>query len=257
MRLEVTGKVALITGSSRGIGLAIARAFCEAGGDVMLVSRSAENLAAAAASLEGLPGRVAWTAAHVGRPEEADATARATVEQLGAIDVLVNNAGTNPYFGPLVEIDDTRLQKTYEINQASVVWWTRAAWREWMGAHGGAVLNVASVGGLRPEPNLGWYAVTKAAVVHLTRQLALELAPGVRVNGLAPGLVRTELARGLWEDHEQRVAARIPLRRIGEVEDVAAIALVLVSDAGSWLTGETVVVDGGTMVTGSGGVVAV
>lgn len=255
MQLDVTGKVALVTGASRGIGLAIARAFCESGGDVMLVSRDAERLATAARTLAAGPGRAEYVVAHVGRPEQADAAVRETIERLGALDVLVNNAGTNPYFGPLVDIDDARLQKTFEINQASIVWWTRAAWRAWMADHGGAVLNVASVGGLRAEPNIGWYNVTKAAVVHLTRQLAAELAPGVRVNGLAPGLVRTALARGLWEDNEERVARRIPLRRIGEVDDLAALALVLVSDAGSWITGETVVVDGGTMVTASGGVV--
>lgn len=255
MQIDVTGKVALVTGASRGIGLAIARAFCESGGDVMLVSRDEENLAAAAATLEGLGGRVEFTAAHVGRPEQADATVRRTVERLGSLDVLVNNAGTNPYFGPLVDLDDVRLQKTFEINLASVVWWTRAAWREWMSEHGGAILNVSSVGGLRAEPNLGWYGVTKAAVVHLTRQFAAELAPTVRVNGIAPGLVRTELARGLWEDHESRVASNIPMRRIGEVEDLAPIAMVLISDAGGWVTGETVVVDGGTLVTASGAVV--
>jgi NAD(P)-dependent dehydrogenase (short-subunit alcohol dehydrogenase family) len=255
MKLDVTGKVALVTGGSRGIGLGIARAFCEAGGDVMLVSRSAENLTAAAATLEGLPGRVAWTAAHVGRPEQADLAVRATIDELGALDVLVNNAGTNPYMGPLVEIDDVRLQKTFEINQASVVTWSRAAWAQWMSSNGGAILNVASVGGLLSEPGIGWYNVTKAAVIHLTRQLAYELAPGVRVNGLAPGLVRTELARGLWEGNEERFGKTIPMGRIGEVEDLAPIALLLVSDAASWITGQTFVIDGGSMIRPSGAVV--
>jgi NAD(P)-dependent dehydrogenase (short-subunit alcohol dehydrogenase family) len=220
----------------------------------MLVSRSAENLVAAAASLEGLRGDVAWTVGHVGRSEQADAAVAATIERFGAVDVLVNNAGTNPYMGPLVGIDDARLQKTYEINQASVVTWSRAAWAQWMNAHGGNILNIASIGGLGPEPQIGWYNVTKAAVIHLTRQLAYELAPTVRVNGIAPGLVRTELARGLWEKHEELVAARIPLRRIGEVTDIAPMALLLVSDAGSWITGQVVVVDGGTTTQPSGGV---
>jgi NAD(P)-dependent dehydrogenase (short-subunit alcohol dehydrogenase family) len=257
MELDVTGKVALVTGASRGIGLGIARAFCDAGGDVMLVSRSDERLAAAAATLEGLRGRVAWTVAHVGRPEQAVDTVAATVDRLGAVDVLVNNAGTNPYFGPLVEIDDVRLQKTYEINQASIVTWSRAAWSGWMAAHGGAILNVASIGGMLSEPGIGWYNATKAAVIHLTRQLAFELAPSVRVNGLAPGLVRTELARGLWEGNEERLATSIPMRRIGEVEDLAPLALLLVSDAASWITGQTYVVDGGSMVRPSGAVVRV
>ncbi len=255
MQIDVTGKVALVTGGSRGIGLGIARQFCASGGNVMLVSRSEENLAAAAATCEGLAGDVAFTVAHVGRPAQADAAVEATLARFGAVDVLVNNAGTNPYMGPLLGIDDVRLQKTFEINQASVVTWSRAAWTQWMSAHGGAILNVASIGGLGAEPGIGWYNATKAAVIHLTRQLALELAPTVRVNGLAPGLVRTELARGLWEGNEERVGRHIPMGRIGEVDDVANIGFFLVSDAASWITGETVVVDGGTTTRSSGGVV--
>jgi NAD(P)-dependent dehydrogenase (short-subunit alcohol dehydrogenase family) len=254
VQIDVEGKVALVTGGSRGIGLGIARRFCEAGGDVMLVSRRAENLAEAAESLAGLRGSCDWTVAHVGRSEQADAAVAATVERFGAVDVLVNNAGTNPYMGPLLDIDDVRLQKTFEINQASIVTWSRAAWHQWMGEHGGAVLNVASIGGLGAEPGIGWYNATKAAVIHLTRQLAFELAPRVRVNGLAPGLVRTELARGLWEGNEARIAERLPLRRIGEVDDVAPIGLFLVSDAASWITGQTIVVDGGTTTRSSGGI---
>ena len=192
--------------------------------------------------------------AHVGRPAEAEAAVAATLERFGALDVLVNNAGTNPYFGPLLGIDDVRLQKTFEINQASIVTWSRAAWNQWMSTHGGAILNVASIGGLGAEPGIGWYNATKAAVIHLTRQLAFELAPTVRVNGIAPGLVRTELARGLWEGNEERIAKSLPLGRIGEVDDVAPIALLLVSDAASWITGQTIVVDGGTTTRSSGGV---
>jgi NAD(P)-dependent dehydrogenase (short-subunit alcohol dehydrogenase family) len=254
MHVDVSGRVALVTGGSRGIGLGIARAFCEAGGNVMLVSRSAENLTAAAATLAGLRGEADWTVAHVGRPAQADDAVRATIERFGSLDVLVNNAATNPYMGPLLEIDDARLQKTFEINQASVVTWSRAAWSQWLSSHGGAILNIASIGGLGPEPSIGWYNVTKAAVVHLTRQLAYELAPTVRVNGIAPGLVRTELARGLWEHNEERIARHVPLRRIGEVDDIAPLALLLVSDAGSWITGQTIVIDGGTTNQPSGGV---
>lgn len=254
MQLDVSGKVALVTGGSRGIGLGIARAFCEAGGNVMLVSRRAENLTEAAASLEGLAGDVAWTAAHVGRPEQADTTVHATLERFGALDVLVNNAGTSTHFGPMIEISDLQMQKAYEINQASIVTWSRAAWGAWMSEHGGAILNVASIGGLRAEAGLGWYNATKAAVIHLTAQLAVELAPKVRVNGLAPGVVRTELARALWEGNEAQLSRHIPLARIGEVTDIAPIALLLVSDSSSWITGQTVVVDGGTTL-GSGGVV--
>jgi NAD(P)-dependent dehydrogenase (short-subunit alcohol dehydrogenase family) len=124
-----------------------------------------------------------------------------------------------------------------------------------MSEHGGVVLNIASVGGLGPEPGIGWYNVTKAAVIHLTKQFAWELAPTVRVNAIAPGLVRTELARGLWEENESRVVHHIPLRRLGEVDDIAEMALVLISDASSWTTGQVIVIDGGSTNQPSGGVV--
>lgn len=221
----------------------------------MLVSRSAENLETAAAALEGLPGDVAWTVAHVARGDQVDAAVSATLERFGSLDALVNNAGTNPYFGPMVEIDDARILKTVEINQSSVVVWTRAAWRAWMQEHGGVILNIASIGGLGVEPGIGWYNVTKAAVLHITRQLSYELAPDVRVNALAPGLVKTKLAAALWEGPgEDRIAAHIPLRRLGLPDDIATAALFLASDAASWVTGQTFVVDGGTTAQPSGGV---
>lgn len=254
MMRSVAGQTALVTGGSRGIGLAIAKQFQEAGGNVMLVSRSAENLRDAAATFGGAGGEVAWTVAHVGRPDDASAAVEATIKRFGSVDALVNNAGTNPYMGPLIEIDDRRMAKTVEVNQSSVLVWSRAVWSRWMRDHGGAILNVASIGGLSVEPGIGWYNVTKAAVIHLTRQLSWELAPTVRVNGIAPGIIRTELARAIWEDNEDQVASHIPLGRIGEVEDIAPIALLLLSNAGSWITGQTVVVDGGTSNQPSGGV---
>ena len=166
----------------------------------------------------------------------------------------MNNAGTNPHFGPLVDISDSQMQKTYEVNQAAILTHSAAAWHQWMREHGGVILNIASIGGLGPESGLGWYSVTKAAVIHLTKQLAWELAPSVRVNAIAPGLVRTELARGLWENNETEITSRIPLRRLGEPEDIAQMALVLVSDASSWVTGQTIVIDGGTTNQPTGGV---
>jgi NAD(P)-dependent dehydrogenase (short-subunit alcohol dehydrogenase family) len=190
----------------------------------------------------------------VGSRSEADRLVAATVEHYGTLDVLVNNAATNPYFGPLVDISDSQMQKTYEVNQASILTHSAAAWHQWMRDHGGVIINIASIGGLGPEPGVGWYSVTKAAVIHLTKQLAWELAPSVRVNAIAPGLVRTELARGLWQEHEAAIAARIPLQRLGEPDDVAAMALVLASDASSWITGQVLVIDGGTTNQPTGGV---
>jgi len=252
--LELNDKTALITGASRGIGLAVASRFLEAGANVMLSSRTAEDLAEAATSLEaqGAAGRVAWKAAHVGDGDQAQACVAETVERFGALDILINNAGTNPYFGPMVDIDIPRAQKTFEVNQLAVLMWSSYAVKAGLR---GSIINVASIGGLGVEPGIGWYNVTKAAVLHITRQLAFELAPDIRVNALAPGLIKTKLARALWEGPgEERIAAHIPLRRLGLPDDVATAALFLASDAASWITGQTLVVDGGTTRQPSGGV---
>jgi NAD(P)-dependent dehydrogenase (short-subunit alcohol dehydrogenase family) len=255
MELELRGKTALVIGASRGIGLAIAARFAEAGANVMLVSRKPDDLAEAAAGLvtSGAPEvQVAWRAGHVGRPDDAVGCVADTVSRFGGLDILVNNAGTNPYFGPMIDIDVARAQKTFEVNQLSVLTWTAAAVKAGLR---GSVINMASVGGLGVEPNIGWYNVTKAAVLHITRQLSFELAPDVRVNALAPGLVKTKLAAALWEGPgEDRIADHIPLRRLGVPDDIATAALFLASEASSWVTGQTFVVDGGTTVQPSGGV---
>jgi NAD(P)-dependent dehydrogenase (short-subunit alcohol dehydrogenase family) len=255
VELELNGRTALITGASRGIGLAIAGRFLEAGANVMLSSRTADDLAEAVAGLEAAGAasdKVAWKSAHVGDADQAQSCVAETVEHFGALDILVNNAGTNPYFGPLIDIDVARAQKTFEVNQLAVLMWTSYAVKAGLG---GSVINVASIGGLGVEPGIGWYNVTKAAVLHITRQLAYELAPEIRVNALAPGLVKTKLARALWEGPgEERIAAHIPLRRLGLPDDIATAALFLASDAASWITGQTLVVDGGTTKQPTGGV---
>jgi NAD(P)-dependent dehydrogenase (short-subunit alcohol dehydrogenase family) len=255
MELELKGKTALITGGSRGIGLGMAARFAEAGANVMITSRKAEDLEEAAAGLVAggaAEDQVAWTAAHVGKPEDAHTCVAGTLARFGHLDILVNNAGTNPYFGPMIDIDVARAQKTFEVNQLSVLTWTSAAVKAGLR---GSVINVASIGGLGVEPGIGWYNVTKAAVLHITRQLSYELAPDVRVNALAPGLVKTRLAAALWEGPgEDRIAAHVPLRRLGLPDDIATAALFLASDAASWITGQTFVVDGGTTAQPSGGV---
>ncbi len=248
------GRVALVTGASRGIGLAIARRFVEEGASVAITSRDPERVARAADSL-GRPEGVLGLAAHAGSPEDAGRVVEETLARFGGLDILVNNAATNPYFGPLVDIDEGRLRKTFEVNVQGALHHVAAAWRHAMREGGGVVINVASIGGIQPEPGIGWYNVSKAALIALTRQLAIELAPGVRVNAVAPGLVRTEFARTLWEDKEELLNATIPLGRIGEPDDVAGAVLALASDLSGWVTGQTLVVDGGTTSRPTGGVV--
>ncbi len=256
MELRLDGRTALVTGGSRGIGQAIAHAFVDAGASVMLSSRKADGLIESAAAIGATRGSgsgdVAWTVANAGDPDQAAAAVGATVERFGRVDILVNNAATNPYYGPIIDIDQVRADKTVRVNQSGYLEWTQAAWRASMSEHGGTVLNLASIGGLAVEGGIGWYNVTKAAVIHLTRQLAGELGPLVRVNAIAPGLVKTQLAQALWESGEEKISRRLPARRLGVPEDIANAALFLCSDASSWITGETLVVDGGSLCMASG-----
>jgi NAD(P)-dependent dehydrogenase (short-subunit alcohol dehydrogenase family) len=243
-------RTALITGASRGIGLATAAALAAQGCNVVLASRKQDALDAVAADLSSRFPDVGFLpiAAHVGERDQASACVDAAVARFGRIDILVNNAGTNPYFGPLIDIDQPRAEKTVQVNQFSIVLWSQLVWKASMAEHGGAIVNVASVGGLLTEPGIGYYNSTKAALIHLTRQLAAELAPGVRVNAVAPGVVRTHLAKTLWEPFEAQLSEALPLKRIGEPDDIADVITFLASDASRWLTGQTLVVDGGAQI---------
>jgi NAD(P)-dependent dehydrogenase (short-subunit alcohol dehydrogenase family) len=254
MQTGLAGKTTVITGASRGIGRAIATAFAGQGANVVLTSRRQEALDAVAAELGAKYPDVGVLAkaAHAGEPEQAAACIDAAVQRFGGIDVLVNNAGTNPHFGPLVDIEPAAAAKTVQVNQFAVVLWTQLAWKAGMDRRGGTVINMASIGGLLTEPGLGYYNATKAAVIHLTRQFAAELAPTVRVNAIAPGVVRTQLARALWENYEQQLSERLPLGRIGEPDDIADVAVFLAGDASRWMTGQTLVVDGGATVRSFG-----
>jgi NAD(P)-dependent dehydrogenase (short-subunit alcohol dehydrogenase family) len=246
MQLRLDGKAALITGGSRGIGKGIAKAFAEAGANVMITSRKADACEAAA---EEIGHGCVWEAGHVGKPEDAERIIDACIERLGGVDILVNNAGTNPYAGPTIDVDMGRWEKTIEVNLTAPLVWTQLAWQKHMKEHGSVVINISSVGGLSTNPVLGVYDITKAALIHLTKQLAPELGPKVRVNAICPGLIKTDFARMLWEgDRGDEVAKAYPLGRLGETEDIAAAALWLAADSGSWVTGQAIVLDGGGLV---------
>ena len=225
MDLDLSGKVALVTGGSRGIGKGIAAAFVASGAKVMISSRNVESCEAACKEIgEGAD----FEAGHIGRDEDRDRVIDATISRLGGLDILVNNAATNPYAGPTIDVDRPRWDKTLEINLTAPLMWTQAAWQKIMQDKGGVVLNISSVGGLSTSPILGTYDVTKAALIHLTQQLAAELGPKVRVNAIAPGLVKTDFARTLWEGPgEERAVKRYPLARLGTPEDIAAAATFL------------------------------
>ncbi len=244
MQISLDGKVALVTGASKGIGRAIAASFAAAGAKVMLSSRKQDQLEAAAAEMSG---ETAVYAANAGNLEAAAACVDATIERFGGLDILVNNAATNPYYGAVLDVDPARYDKTFEVNLRGPVFWCQAAQHRAFAEKPGVIINIASVGGLRAEFGLGVYNVTKAALIHLTRQLAGEIGP-TRVVGIAPGLVVTDFAAYLVENFGDDLAKALPLKRLGEPQDIANLALFLASDLASWITGETYVIDGGAGV---------
>jgi NAD(P)-dependent dehydrogenase (short-subunit alcohol dehydrogenase family) len=244
MEISLDGKVALITGASKGIGKAMAARFASSGAKVMLSSRKLDQLEAAAAEIDG---ETAVFAANASDLEAATACVDATLERFGRIDILVNNAATNPHYGATLDIDESKYDKTLDVNLKGPLFWSQDVYRKWMKDNPGVIINVASVGGMRAEFGLGVYNVTKAALIHLTRQLASEIGP-TRVVGIAPGLVQTDFASVLVENFGERLAASMPTKRLGTPEDIANLALFLASDEASWITGEIYVIDGGAGV---------
>lgn len=244
MEISLRGKTALVTGASRGIGKAIAKSFVDAGAQVMLTSRKIDALQAAANEMDG---ETDVFAANAGDIDQGQACVDATMKRFGKIDILVNNAATNPYYGATLEVDSARFDKTFQVNLKGPLFWSQAVFKASMQNNPGVILNIASVGGLRAENGLGVYNLTKAAIIHLTTQLACELGR-TRVVGIAPGLVNTLFASVLIDNFGDKLAAALPTKRLGEPQDIANLALFLCSDLASWITGETYVIDGGAGV---------
>jgi NAD(P)-dependent dehydrogenase (short-subunit alcohol dehydrogenase family) len=245
---QLTGRVAIVTGASRGLGSAIAEGLAEHGAHVVLSSRKQEDLDREAERINGrFPGAAVAVAAHAGREPDLRALVDRTMARFGRIDILVNNAGTNPFFGRLVDAELGVWDKTFEVNLRGYFLLTQLVYRACMEERGGAVLNIASTGGIRPSVGLGVYDVTKAGVIMLTRQLARELGGGVRVNCIAPGLFKTRFAEALWSDEAilRRAVESNPFGRIGDPKEIAGAAVFLVSDAAGYVNGQVLVVDGG------------
>ena len=242
MEIRLDGQVALVTGASKGIGKQIAKTLAEAGAKVMLSSRKQDALEEAASEIDG---ETAVFAANAGDPEQAAACVQATMDAFGAVDVLVNNAATNPYYGAAIDIDLPRYDKTFEVNLRGPLVWTQEAWKASMKEHGGAVINIASIGGMTVSDVIGIYDTTKAALIHLTRRMAARLVKDhVYVTSLAPGAFPSNMNRAA-RDHEDASAAGIPSKRVGDKFDMGGTAVYLASRAGDYTIGETLTVDGG------------
>jgi len=237
-----------VTGAGRGLGTAIAEGLAEQGATVVLSSRKQADLDRESERInQRFPGRAAAIAAHAGREEDLRHLVEETLARFSKIDILVNNAGTNPYFGPLIDAELAAWDKTFEVNLRGYFILSQLVVRASMAASGGTILNIASTGGLRPSPGLGVYDITKAGVIMLTRQLAKELGSRIRVNCIAPGLIKTRFAEGLWGNEEilNRYVAANPMGRIGGPEEIAGAACFLVSDAASYVNGQVLAIDGG------------
>ncbi|QLH20196.1 MULTISPECIES: SDR family oxidoreductase [Streptomyces] len=241
-----SGKAALVTGASRGIGYGIAEAMVARGDRVCITGRNEDALKEAVERLGadrviGVPGK-AHDEAH-----QAVAVERA-MEAFGRVDYLVNNAGTNPVYSPIADLDLAVIRKVFETNVVSALGFAQQTWKAWQKENGGAIVNISSVAGMTPSPFIAAYGVSKAAMINLTQQLAHEFAPGVRVNTIAPAVVKTKFATALYEGREEEAAAAYPLGRLGVPEDIGGAAAFLTSDQAAWITGQTLVVDGGVFL---------
>lgn len=243
------GRTAIVTGASRGIGLAIAQRLVDEGAKVVVTARKQEALDEAVATLGG-PEHALAVAGRADDADHQDETIAQAIETFGSADLLVNNTGINPAYGPLMQLDLDAARKIVEVNCIAALSWVQKLHAAWLGEHGGAVVNVASVAGLKPAPGIAFYGASKAMLVHLTEELAVELGPTIRVNAVAPAVVKTRFATALFEGREEEVSAGYPLKRLGEPEDIGSVVAFLLSDDASWITGQTVTIDGGITLTG-------
>jgi len=246
---DFAGKTALVTGASRGIGLQISAELVSRGARVVVTARKQDELDSAVGQLGG-----SRTALGVRGSADDEAHQAAAVDEtirvFGSLDILVNNAAINPYFGPFIEADLKVFRKTIEVNTISCFSWIQHAYRAWMGEHGGTILNIASLGGLRTASPLNLYGVSKAGLIYMTKRLAVELGPHIRVNGIAPAVVKTNFARAMYEADEEAAASQYPMKRLGVPDDVGKLAALLLGPHATWITGEIVVLDGGAYDAG-------
>ena len=247
---DLTGKVAVVTGSSRGIGRAIARILAESGAKITVTSRKVENCDAVAKEIASDGGQAIAVACNVSDKVQVSNLIKETLAQLGPVDILVCNAATNPIYGPMAELEDRAVEKIFATNVQGPTWMINQVTPQMAAAGGGSIILLSSIAGLTGSKNIGAYAISKAADAQIARNYAVELGPmNIRVNAIAPGLVKTDFARTLWEGEEGKAfAAKTPLGRLGEPEDIAGVAAFLASDAAKFVTGQVIVADGGVMI---------
>lgn len=245
-QIQDSDKVALITGASRGIGYAIAEAMVARGDKVCITGRNEDALKEAVERLGA--DRAIHVAGKAHDQAHQAAAVERTMEAFGRVDHLVNNAGTNPVYSPIADLDLNVIRKVFETNVVSALGFAQRTWKAWQRENGGSIVNISSLAGMGPSPFIAAYGVSKAAMINLTVQLAQEFAPGVRVNAIAPAVVKTKFATALYEGREEEAAAAYPLKRLGVPEDIGGAAAFLTSDQAAWVTGQTLVVDGGILL---------
>ena len=243
------GRTAIVTGASRGIGFAIAERLVADGARVVITGRKQPALDEAVAALGG-PEHALGIAGNAADTDHQAEVVAGAIDTFGSADLLVNNTGINPVYGPLLEVDLAAARKIVEVNCLAAVSWVQYAHKAWMGERGGAIVNVSSVAGLRPAPGIGFYGASKAMLTYLTQELAVELGPHIRVNAVAPAVVKTAFATKLYEGREEQVAATYPLGRLGVPSDIGSVVAFLLSADAAWITGQLLVIDGGVTLTG-------